>query len=443
MRSRKNAVVAGWAVLLVMTLGVVWPPAAARPKLRKDLPPASTEEPRSSAIYPPQRLNLRFLHGVHLETGSLTCFDCHRVAKSYRASDRHIPGHETCEKCHLVEHPEPEERASESGDDAMEQALYDFYGAPPDEEEESTPEEPENDCSLCHPGWREGQDDAIQPILLPTANLRFPHKTHLDEGIECATCHGVLDATDLATVENLPKMAVCLQCHNDHVGRQGGCFNCHLTGPDGRLRQVFPTGELRPGPSPLGIDHDAGWILSHARAGRMERATCEACHSPEFCVDCHDGTYKPFSIHPADFVNTHQVAARQGSMQCAGCHRLQTFCVTCHERLGVGSQAPTGRVAGNTGPTPTFRLPPSETNLRFHPPGWKDDVVGPNHHAHQARRNVATCASCHREETCAVCHSTGSQARNPHLPGFACRSMRAKNPRSCVKCHHEEIPPCP
>ncbi len=430
--------------LLVALVAAAWSTGLpARPKIPKEIPPAETRARRSPAIYPPQRIPLRFFHGVHLETGSLTCLDCHRVAKSYRASDRHIPGHETCEKCHLVEHPAPAapEAESEASSDAVE-AMYDFYGAPPDEEEAAAAE-PENDCSLCHPAWTEGHDEEIEPILLPAAHLNFPHKTHLDEGIGCATCHGVLDDADLATRQNLPKMAVCLTCHNAVVGEQGGCTTCHLTQRDGRLQQRFPTGVLQPGPSPLGIDHHPGWIRSHARAGRMAQATCNTCHTPQWCVDCHDGTFKPFSIHPADFVNTHQVAARQGAMQCMGCHWEQSFCVTCHERLGVGSQAPVGRVAGDPGSGPTFRLPPRETNLHFHPPGWKDDVVGPNHHAHQARRNITACVSCHREESCAVCHSTGIKARNPHLPGFACATMFAKNPRSCVKCHHEEVPPCP
>ena len=49
----------------------------------------------------------------------------------------------------------------------------------------------------------------------------------------------------------------------------------------------------------------------------------------------------------------------------------------------------------------------------FHPPGWARDAAGaviatprPSSHSLQAKRNIRTCVSCHREESCLACHST-------------------------------------
>jgi hypothetical protein len=57
-------------------------------------------------------------------------------------------------------------------------------------------------------------------------------------------------------------------------------------------------------------------------------------------------------------------------------------------------------------------------------------------------RNIRTCVSCHREESCLACHST-DPARgpvfSPHGPNFGatarCRFLAARNRRSCLKCH--------
>ena len=63
-------------------------------------------------------------------------------------------------------------------------------------------------------------------------------------------------------------------------------------------------------------------------------------------------------------------------------------------------------------------------------------------HSLAARRNIRTCVSCHREESCLTCHSTDptrGPTFSPHGPGFGgtarCRFLAARNQRACLKCH--------
>jgi hypothetical protein len=116
--------------------------------------------------------------------------------------------------------------------------------------------------------------------------------------------------------------------------------------------------------------------------------------------------------------------------------------VACHERTGVGANAD---------------APYRQPNVRVHPPTevWvgRADLggLGPGHHGQAAVRNIASCASCHREDQCLQCHSgigsrvdpvppfgPGAEPHMPvHPPGFAagCKSMVQRNAQACRKCH--------
>jgi hypothetical protein len=139
------------------------------------------------------------------------------------------------------------------------------------------------------------------------------------------------------------------------------------------------------------------------------------------------------AIHAADYILTHPPEARRDDPSCGTCHRLQTFCVDCHVRSGLGT------VPGQPG----FFTGPNGRAARFHPPGWVDyqgGAPGPDHHRWEARRNLRACAGCHDEATCVRCHSTEATARlraSPHPPGFRreCGRARALNDRGCLKCH--------
>jgi hypothetical protein len=189
-----------------------------------------------------------------------------------------------------------------------------------------------------------------------------------------------------------------------------------------------------------GVDaHGPAFARDHAQAGR-EESYCLSCHKRSECIDCHGGTVRPFDIHPSDYVSLHGVDARRNTPDCSSCHRTQNFCIGCHQRTGVSAD-PEGGLPGRKPNNPFGTGTQVKT---FHPPGWsREDAPGPpSGHAQQARRNIRSCVSCHREESCLNCHSadpTRGMTVSPHGPGFfgtqRCKSLSSKNRRACLKCH--------
>jgi hypothetical protein len=294
-------------------------------------------------------------------------------------------------------------------------------------------------------------------VALARPNLKFNHRLHATRGIGCESCHASAAKEGMVTRADLPMMASCLGCHDGkHEGNQATarCGACHLTLPDGRLQVQLATaatlmaggtGLLEPSGSLRGLDaHGPTFRRDHAQAGRDE-SYCLSCHRRNECVDCHGGVVKPPDIHPSDYVTLHVPDARRNVPDCSSCHRLQTFCIGCHQRTGVASD-PTGGLPGVRATSPFG----TGTGVKqFHPPGWARDAAGvviaaprPQSHSVQAKRNIRSCVSCHREESCLACHST-DPARgpnfSPHGPNFGrtarCRFLAARNQRACLKCH--------
>jgi len=371
---------------------------------------ATAGQPRSPAVYPEQRIALRFSHAQHLKLEGVRCTQCHAgVTRSDASSDRLVPQQARCETCHRVDRAQAGEKT-----------------------------DPRSDCAACHPGFDWTVHRAPEGSTFPRPNVVFSHARHLARlgggdasatDAACERCHGPMGEVELATRAQLPRMATCLECHDGRAASQR-CALCHLAAPAGKgaaLQTAFASGTLRPGPeNPFGLDHGPRFERAHRELALQQRERCAACHAERDCLRCHDGTTKPQSIHPNDYVSIHAVPARQDEPRCASCHRRQTFCVSCHERVGIGA---------NSDPS---LLDPSVSGLgRFHPPGWSSSSGGPQHHGVQAARNIGTCASCHREEQCTQCHATTTLNLNPHPPGFAsrCRDLAARNARACAKCH--------
>jgi hypothetical protein len=117
-------------------------------------------------------------------------------------------------------------------------------------------------------------------------------------------------------------------------------------------------------------------------------------------------------------------------LNCQACHRYQSFCAACHERIGIGLNS-----------DPSLRA----RNLSVHGDylTWVT-VPGPGHHSFAAARDIQNCMSCHREETCTACHANGNVVKgsagyDPHAPGFdkICKQLAAANIRGCQKCHSD------
>jgi len=341
--------------------------AAASARAEVAVPAGAGAAPRSLAVFPEQEIALRFSHAAHLRAG-YACERCHdRIGRSDSASDRNLPAEAGCAGCHDIE------------------------GA-----KRGQPTFPQGECRVCHPGFDWTVERAPRASRFPRAHLIFSHARHLKAGASCQTCHGDLAQVELATRAQLPLMQTCLACH-DGQKASAACATCHLTrrrAAGALLQTDLPSGALRPGPgNPFGLDHGPRFERTHAQLAARQREQCMACHDEPSCNRCHAGATRPQSIHPGDFLSTHMVPARQGGDRCDACHRRQTFCVGCHERVGVGRQAP------------AFGDP----RAQVHPSTWM--TPGPGHHGVQAIRNLASCVSCHREEGCAICHPRGSRGR--------------------------------
>jgi hypothetical protein len=396
--------------------------------------------PPSPLIFPPQEIPIAFDHARHLKLG-VGCDTCHAAAAtSVSSADDLMPPEAACRGCHEIDRTQP---------------FKIVDGAPPAR------------CDACHTGWSGaplpgGAGAPAEPprVSVPRPNLKFNHQVHVSRGFGYELCHAAVSTKGLATRDDLPLMALCLGCHtgNASTAKQhlptGRCGACHLTLPDGRLKvdlasggalRAAVEGRLVPSGSLRGFDaHTPGFRTNHKAAGHDE-AYCLTCHKQSECIDCHGGTVRPLDIHPSDYVSLHGVDARRNTPDCSSCHRNQTFCVGCHQRTGVASD-PEGGVPGHQ---PNNPFGTGTQIKRFHPPGWVRDAgggiigtLGPGSHALQAKRNIASCASCHREETCLECHSadpTRSANIDPHGVGFAesarCRAMAARNRRACLKCH--------
>lgn len=359
---------------------------------------AASGHERSLAIFPAQNIPLRFDHALHLDAGA-DCTTCHdKVTQSESAQDRNLPGHEQCETCHDIE-------AAQKGQKT----------------------DPPASCGTCHPGFDPTVRKEPAKLDFPSANIRFTHKVHLDRKVDCVTCHGDMTKVNLATRQQLPKMATCLECH-DGKGAPNECTTCHLKEASGRLQLDFSSGILRPMQGdPLGMDHGPRFEFSHGSRASVSRQTCSQCHSDSYCQKCHDSLQKPLSVHPNDYITLHPLQARADSPRCESCHRFQSFCAACHERVGVGMDADRSLRPRNTKVHPDYST-------------WVQ-VLGPQHHGIAASRDIRSCMSCHREETCLSCHSELSQRQqvNPHPSGFSniCKRLAAANDRPCLKCHAE------
>ncbi len=399
-------------VLVLVLVLVLVPGATAAPpdlsvKANISAPSGPPTRTPSRVVYPPEPRPRAFSHARHAGV-TPDCLSCHAAARtSTSAADSLAPVDTACQRCHADHRVTP-------------------------------------------------RPERVTP------HLRFSHATHVSRA-ECAACHPTsqLDTPGAA----LPLEAVCLGCHDGKAAARR-CAACHEALPTGRLRTTFAEGRLQP---QLGaLAHGPTFRRDHARPARLEPRTCDACHVQRFCADCHQGVIKPFDFHGGDYISLHVLDARKNDPDCSACHRRQTFCIACHQRLGVASDPTGGDPAGGvrSGFGPATGRPG-----RFHPAGWARDTAGvpttrtdASHHALQAQRNLRSCASCHREETCLRCHASArglgpggtlpadtapalrepGVSANPHGPGFAssarCRALSSRNQRVCAKCHDPRDP---
>ena len=120
--------------------------------------------------------------------------------------------------------------------------------------------------------------------------LSFNHKKHLEQGIECITCHSYFKDQ---TFSGMPNVAVCLECHKDPLSQNP---------EEEKIRQLHKKGEeihwkrIYEQPDHVFFSH-----RRHVVLGKME---CTNCHGDigqsekppstqwvrmtmDWCMDCH------------------------------------------------------------------------------------------------------------------------------------------------------------
>ena len=321
--------------------------------------------------------------------------------------------------------------------------------------------EPAARCDACHPSAACRAPRAGCPPGLPRAAARAPPERPPEvqppdarrarrrlRGVPRRRREG-----GLATRLDLPKMALCLACHD---GKQSTsrCSACHVTEPDGRLRTDFATaagGGGRHGAA-RALGRAAGLRRPHCRFAPITEVrggtsgTALSCHKRASASIATAAACEPADIHPSDYVDAaRRRRASRNTPDCSSCHRTQTFCVGCHQRSGVAAD-PSGGVPG----TPARNPFGTGTRRQELPPaglGAMRAARAMKRPPDQARRNIRTCVSCHREESCLACHSTDpthGMSVSPHGPGFSgtsrCRALSSRNRRVCLKCHALSAP---
>lgn len=326
---------------------------------------------------PAEADQIHFSHATH-ERAKVACLACHEEIYDAKNMDgRYLPPEAKCLECHK---------------DKKQQG----------------------NCAFCH-------RDADHPGTYPQIerSLRLSHAAHIELVKEdCTRCHQTLP--ELARGEpTVPPMSTCTGCHEHAVELASGtCNNCHVD-----LRR-FP---LRPVSL---FSHQGNFVQQHGAMARAAGEGCAQCHDQTFCADCHARTVAmPVEakfpervtadfIHRADFVSRHAIEARADEGLCRRCHG-QTFCDACH-------------TAEN--------LTPQSSNPRSpHPPDFSFPG-STNSHGPLARRDIASCASCHDQgarSNCVDCHKVGGVGGDPHPSGWPNRHPRDEINRNpmCLVCH--------
>jgi len=189
-----------------------------------------------------------------------------------------------------------------------------LVGDPPERELPPRDAFPEEECLQCHPYFRE------RPLF---SVVYFSHDAHAAEGLRCERCHVASGPARCVP----PAMSGCGDCHEE-VDRGDSCNMCH---PYGSLFH----GAALAGDREIGMQCETCHIPAVLTDGAREMGlpdfdedpdTCQACHEPVFCSQCHP------SGHPAAYSRRHAVEMREGEaipVQCYECHS-PAGCANCH-----------------------------------------------------------------------------------------------------------------
>lgn len=347
---------------------------------------------------------IKFSHKVH--QSSVECEACHvNVSESVSLKGSLLPDKPICAQCHSEEIEDNEK------------------------------------CGFCH------YDGVFEKLIPSKSSLIFNHKYHIkEEKLNCSECHQGLTEVNYSfeAPKSNPDMKSCYRCHNDESA-PNTCSMCHIS-----------TADLLPQNHKV-----SNFNKTHKFYVEAKGADCQVCHNDEFCQSCHTGTtkitelnkkdnfYLPYlpetyidntkqqkitRVHDLNYVYTHSIDAKGKSSDCQTCHQVETFCASCH--TGYPSDFSLGGVT-----------PKSHKVQNFVTIGVG---TGGGEHAKLAKRDIASCASCHDydggDPTCTLCHidNDGIKGTNPktHKTGYM-KDVKGdwhdSNGSLCYTCHTSSI----
>jgi len=176
-------------------------------------------------------------------------------------------------------------------------------------------------------GWKAKRPKKMQEV--------FSHDVHKAvlrrEGFECFACHPMAvkikeeeKAAEMIRASNetfFPGKETCHFCHFKPKAESIApekCGICHMN-----------TRDIRP------ANHNFDWITRHAVFSKTDAGSCENCHTPRFCEDCHKKReLTTRRVHDRNFRFVHPIEARANPSKCGSCHQLKSFCDKCHAEGG-------------------------------------------------------------------------------------------------------------
>lgn len=181
-------------------------------------------------------------------------------------------------------------------------------------------------------------------------------------------------------------------------------------------------------------------IFSHRAHAEMSEMSggCEMCHhyNPPgdivTCNKCHEPTRQRTDISKPDLKGAYH-------RLCMDCHQewdKKVTCESCHELNESGKSAYTNKDDKKESVHPDLKVP---TKLVYNTTYEKGKVVTFFHSEHTGIFGIE-CKSCHKEESCAKCHSTEPKKKienvsieMKHKTCSACHDTKTKS--GCEACH--------
>ena len=209
---------------------------------------------------------------------------------------------------------------------------------------------------------------AILALALPLAgqDWRFPHRTHLEQGLDCATCHAGARTSEDSADHLLPDGQLCGACHNGQTApaidvtplaarapaertyRFDHAFHLGLGDPAPLIAAAIDSGNYYGKPGDARRFLDGGNACAACHRGLEESLSVDSpAHMPAMgdCIVCHTRVDNPFSCgechfegidlmpadHTREFVDNHSTGrAGLDKLSCLPCHGRNFACMGCH-----------------------------------------------------------------------------------------------------------------